>query len=343
MPFRIKKADAKDAAGIARVHIDTWRTSYRGIVPDNHLSNLSYNTSRRQWERALLDRKSQPAVYIAEDDAGDVVGFVSCGPDRDNDPTYVGEIFALYVLQKMQRMGIGGQLMTAAVRDLKSRGLNSMIVWVLAANPSRRFYERLGGDHVQTRNITIGGKQLEEYGYGWKNLDLMAVASEGKNLGRPEALTVREIMLEDCDAIRLIAQSLHPTWFTESALEEITHAVRYETGYVALENGVPVGFVTYKLSEDGVTAELTWIGVRSDFHRKGVGRSLVEAVEQEISGKGFKALEVSTVAATVNYEPYDLTRKFYHAIGFADVTVEPKGFPSGDDKLLLRKRLRKNE
>ena len=57
--------------------------------------------------------------------------------------------------------------------------------------------------------------------------------------------------------------------------------------------------------------------------------------------RAFKRLEVHTVAATVEYEPYALTRRFYYAIGFADVGVEPKGFPSGDDKLLLRKQLGK--
>jgi ribosomal protein S18 acetylase RimI-like enzyme len=104
-------------------------------------------------------------------------------------------------------------------------------------------------------------------------------------------------------------------------------------------DGVQVGFVTYRVNADRETAELTWIGVRPDFQRKGIGRRLVEAIEQELSRKGVKTLEVSTVAPTVNYEPYARTRRFYHGIGFRDVRVEPKGFPSGDDKLLLRKQI----
>jgi hypothetical protein len=42
---------------------------------------------------------------------------------------------------------------------------------VLADNPSRRFYEELGGEHVQTRDIIVGGQPFKEFGYGWKNLD----------------------------------------------------------------------------------------------------------------------------------------------------------------------------
>jgi len=61
--------------------------------------------------------------------------------------------------------------MLAAVEELKSKNLDSMIVWMLADNPSKHFYEQLGGEHVQTRNTTIGGKRFREYGYGWKDFD----------------------------------------------------------------------------------------------------------------------------------------------------------------------------
>jgi ribosomal protein S18 acetylase RimI-like enzyme len=169
----IRKATTSDAQGIAKVHIDTWRTTYHGILPDEFLSNLSYDRARRNWETTHLNPNSQNAVYVAEDGPRNIVGFAICGSDRDNDPVYKGEIYGIYVLQKMQRRGIGKQLILAAVQDLKSRGFSSMVVWVLAYNPSRRFYEEMGGEHVERRDITTGGKLLKEFGYGWKNLDSM--------------------------------------------------------------------------------------------------------------------------------------------------------------------------
>jgi ribosomal protein S18 acetylase RimI-like enzyme len=171
MAICIRRANTDDAEELAKVHIDTMRSTYHGIYPDEFLSNLSYDRARRMWETTQLDPKSQDAVYVAEDEARSIVGFAVCGPDRDNDPVYKGEIIGLYVLQKMQRRGIGKQLMLAAVQDLKSRGFSSMLVWVLADNPSRRFYEELGGEHVQTRDITTGGKPFKELGYGWNDLD----------------------------------------------------------------------------------------------------------------------------------------------------------------------------
>jgi ribosomal protein S18 acetylase RimI-like enzyme len=175
MAIRIRRANTNDAQGIARVHIDTWRTTYHGILPEEFLSSLTYDRARRKWETTNLNPKSQDAVYVAEDESRNIVGFATCGPDRDNDPVYKGELYGIYVLEKMQRRGIGRQLMLAVVQDLKNRGFSSMLVWVLVDNPSKRFYELLGGEHVQTRNITMGGKLLKEFGHGWENLDSILV------------------------------------------------------------------------------------------------------------------------------------------------------------------------
>jgi ribosomal protein S18 acetylase RimI-like enzyme len=168
--LRIRKAHVSDAEAIAKVHVDTMHATYQAIYPAEFLSSLSYDKTRYRWETVYLAPESREAVYVAEDN-GKIVDFVICGPDRDNDPTYEGEVIGLYVLQNLQRRGIGKQFFLSAVKDLKSRRFDSMIVWVLADNPSRGFYERLGGEHVQTRNTTVGGKQFQEHGFGWKNLE----------------------------------------------------------------------------------------------------------------------------------------------------------------------------
>ena len=38
----IRMALAVDAPAIARVHVDSWRATYRDIVPEEHLAKLSY-------------------------------------------------------------------------------------------------------------------------------------------------------------------------------------------------------------------------------------------------------------------------------------------------------------
>jgi len=55
-----------------------------------------------------------------------------------------------------------------------------MLVWVLAENPNRRFYESLGGRFLRSTTITLGGADLEEWAYGWD--DLRGLAGMGENL-----------------------------------------------------------------------------------------------------------------------------------------------------------------
>ena len=45
--MRIRTATADDASGMARVHVDTWRTAYRDILPASVLSALSYEARAR--------------------------------------------------------------------------------------------------------------------------------------------------------------------------------------------------------------------------------------------------------------------------------------------------------
>ncbi|MFL5590179.1 MAG: GNAT family N-acetyltransferase, partial [Ktedonobacteraceae bacterium] len=144
----IRQATLEDAAGIAKVHVDTWRTTYRGIVPEEYLANMSYEESEKRWAGRLSDSEGKTCIYVAEDEAGHIVGFVSGGPDRDNDPVYKGELYAIYILQAHYGEGIGRLLTLALVEGLLQMGLDSMILWVFAVNPARHFYEALGGQLV---------------------------------------------------------------------------------------------------------------------------------------------------------------------------------------------------
>jgi GNAT superfamily N-acetyltransferase len=87
---------------------------------------------------------------------------------RENGPAGLrGELYAIYLLQNAQRRGLG----TLLVRELRARGFGSMAVWVLAANPFRKFYEALGGKVVDEQQIERGGQSFTESAYGWQDLN----------------------------------------------------------------------------------------------------------------------------------------------------------------------------
>jgi GNAT superfamily N-acetyltransferase len=171
----IREATVDDAAGIARVHVDTWRATYAGIVPAEHLAALSAEAGAQRWRSNLAAAEPGRFTYVA-DDAGQVVGFASGGPERSGDPEYRGEVYALYVLPAWQRRGVGRQLLGACGRRLLAQGVVSLLIWVLADNPSRDFYARLGGLPLREQEIEIGGACLREVAYGWPDVRSLAGA-----------------------------------------------------------------------------------------------------------------------------------------------------------------------
>ena len=165
--MNIRPANVNDAAAIAKVHVDSWRTTYQGIVPDDYLISLSYEQHEQLWRQILTNPSRSNFVYLAEEESGPVVGFVSGGPERGGDSVYSGGLDAIYLLVSAQRQGIGRRLAGELVTRLMQDGMTALLVWVLAANPARKFYERLGGQVVYERTENIGGVSLIEVAYGW--------------------------------------------------------------------------------------------------------------------------------------------------------------------------------
>ncbi len=164
----VREAAHCDVSAMARVHVDTWRTTYRGIVPDEFLANLSYERRENGW-RQVLDNAPKDVNFtcVAEDESGQIVGFANGGVERAGDPVYQGELSAIYVLKSYQQKGIGRELVQAVTQRLGRMNIHSMLVWVLADNPACRFYKMLGGQKVYEKEIEIGGAKLIEIGYGW--------------------------------------------------------------------------------------------------------------------------------------------------------------------------------
>ncbi|CAI9386598.1 N-acetyltransferase family protein [Niallia sp. Sow4_A1] len=160
----IRKARSEDAKGIAKVHIDSWRTTYRGIVPDTYLKALIYEEKEEIWKRAILTG----SVFVAENEEGQIVGFANGGKERSGQYSgYDGELYAIYLLEAYQGKGIGSSLAKKVFEYLKEKGFNSMIIFALAENPACKFYEAIGGKRIGTEEIEIGGEEFTEVVFGW--------------------------------------------------------------------------------------------------------------------------------------------------------------------------------
>jgi ribosomal protein S18 acetylase RimI-like enzyme len=169
--FSIRKAHRDDAAGMAKVHLETWRSAYQGILPADFLDGLSIQTTAEKWRAAFIKMSVDEAIFVAENEAKEIVGIASCGPERSQDPIYQGEIYVLYVLPACQRQRVGRRLVAACVQHLITQiSAETLLIWVMAENPYRAFYESLGGSLVREKSVQVGGKMILDVGYGWEEI-----------------------------------------------------------------------------------------------------------------------------------------------------------------------------
>lgn len=164
----IRIAELTDAPNIAKVNIDTWKNTYQGIVSDEYLNNLSYEQREQAIKNIINIDNDKKFVYVAEDNRDGVIGFISCGKERENDKIYAGEIYAVYILKKFQNLGIGKLLFNCAIEILEEDNLIPIIVWALEENKyACNFYEVMGGRKIKERYIHIGNQKIKEVAYGF--------------------------------------------------------------------------------------------------------------------------------------------------------------------------------
>ncbi len=184
----IRGAGADDAAGIARVQVACWRSTYPGLLPDQFLVGLSAETIAARWRRILLHYGARLRTFVVVEDAaddgrGEVVGFGTCGRQRSRLAGYGGEVYALYVHDAAQGRGLGRRLMATMAAALMLRGHGAAVVWVLDGNPSRWFYEHLGGVQMARRTISFAGASVPEVAYGWRDLTALARMRVDRTVG----------------------------------------------------------------------------------------------------------------------------------------------------------------
>jgi GNAT superfamily N-acetyltransferase len=141
----IRPATRADAAAIARVHVDSWRTAYRNILPAGYLDRLHAGDLAQRWARQLRTRPDDILVVCSPDEV--VVGFAVVGGCTDGAELagFAGEVSMLYLIPSAIGCGLGAALWRACTAKLAGRNYRWLTVWVLAANrDGRAFYRHCG-------------------------------------------------------------------------------------------------------------------------------------------------------------------------------------------------------
>jgi ribosomal protein S18 acetylase RimI-like enzyme len=170
-PFLVREADFDDAAGIADVHVRTWRAAYRDLLPAAYLDTMSDIRHAAMWADVLDQTDRIGVTLIAEAEKAGIVGFADCSRERGIQAGDRGEITALYVLPEWQGRGIGRALVRAAARALAAGGMTQLAIWVLQENArARAFYAHIGGRLAETRRSGFLGLDLTEVCYRWPDV-----------------------------------------------------------------------------------------------------------------------------------------------------------------------------
>ncbi len=204
--IRVREAVLSDVTPMVKVMVDSFLAAHHGQVPEAlwqwRKQQWTYLVAAQGWESTIrrIDEakhdaasRSQECVFVAEDSSGNILGLGMAQPTSSASTAEVG---ALYVHTECQRQGIGGQLLAALAAHLQSCGVTSLQIGTLTTNaPARRFYETLGGQSVEERDIEDGGAvryTLREVVYRWPNLERLVMNAWQQDQPKKEKAPVKE-------------------------------------------------------------------------------------------------------------------------------------------------------
>jgi GNAT superfamily N-acetyltransferase len=179
--IHVRPAHIDDCSALGQITVTATQDAFRGLVSEQALNWLTPEQSAANWAKNFQgenELEEGDYIFVAESEQGEVVGFVMMSGTRPNDaPTqqikehYAHELFSLQVHQDWQRKGIGRLLVARAAEELHNQGVTHLLVGVLAENPNRVFYERLGAKQLASRPYDWSGYKTEVILYGWDDIE----------------------------------------------------------------------------------------------------------------------------------------------------------------------------
>jgi ribosomal protein S18 acetylase RimI-like enzyme len=161
--FHIRDARTDDVAAVARLHVQTFNETHCGGRPNGP----TYELRERQWRDAFARLDDSWFCMVVEDEAAELVGFAKGTPHDEGVSGFSGELNKIYVLRRYHRQGIGRLLLCNVAHRFIERGVNSMLLFGEATNPSNGFYEAFGAERLYAKNGEFHG------GYGWRDLGVL--------------------------------------------------------------------------------------------------------------------------------------------------------------------------
>jgi hypothetical protein len=164
-------ASSQDAEPIARLHAQSWRSAYRGMLSDEYLDERVMADRLEFWSKRFANVPADRRVVLKAVASGLLLGFVCVL--LDTEPEWGARLDNLHVSPESKGTGIGFALFQAAREWLASVSPGTaMHLWCVERNHvARRFYERQGGQIVETATRSVAEElSVPELRYWWPPL-----------------------------------------------------------------------------------------------------------------------------------------------------------------------------
>jgi GNAT superfamily N-acetyltransferase len=167
-------ADERDIEAISALHVESWRATYRGMLPEAFLAGPVIADRLGLWRSRLTPPLPEHQLVRKAVRGSLVVGFACVLLTSELDHGCL--LDNLHVKPELTGSGIGRQLFEEALawarassRRFGGTDTPGMHLWVLESNArARRFYERAGGVSAEQRVCEVAtGIMAAEVRYVW--------------------------------------------------------------------------------------------------------------------------------------------------------------------------------
>jgi N-acetylglutamate synthase-like GNAT family acetyltransferase len=170
--IEIKELTLEDIPDYVKVDTLAWQESYKGLIADSILDEVANNVEnsiQKQINKFDNDKKNniKKFVFKVNNEAVGMTGIGKSTYEKDED---IGELYSLYLLNKVKKKGYGKMLFYHDVKELIGLGFNSMVIGCLVNNPANDFYKHMGGKLIEVVTKKIKGYNMTENIYYYENL-----------------------------------------------------------------------------------------------------------------------------------------------------------------------------
>jgi ribosomal protein S18 acetylase RimI-like enzyme len=165
--IQLRQCTRSDADVLALVGQATFLETFAGVLAGRAIVTHCANAHSAELYSMWLD-DPEYRLWVAEVEPGQApIGFMVVAPAQLPLPDVSSkdlELKRIYILSKFHGGGIGKRFLTEAVRYVRDRGAERLLLGVYAKNaPAIGFYERCGFRKIGSRKFNVGGQDYDDH------------------------------------------------------------------------------------------------------------------------------------------------------------------------------------